>query len=64
MSEVIAGLTPLDSDQLTTISVEELRQMSIPQLVAFAHVHGVNVHRIQAERGKLLTEIMNHAFDA
>lgn len=38
--------------------------MSIPELVQFAHMHGVDVQRVQAERGKLLTEIMNIAFDA
>ena len=64
MREVVAGLTPLDPDQLVTYSLEELREMKVPELVAVAHQIGINVHRIQAERGKLLTEIMNRAHDA
>ncbi len=64
MSEAIAGLTHLEPGQLVAYSMEELRGMGMSELLALAHQIGINVHRIQAERGKLLTEIMNHAHDA
>lgn len=64
MSEVVAGLTPFDPDQLVSYSIEELRKMDVKDLVVLAHQVGINVHRVQAERGKLLTEIMNRAHDA
>lgn len=63
MEEAIAGLSPLEPDQLVTISLEELREMSMPELVAIGHQIGINVRRVQMERGKLLTEIVNHAHD-
>lgn len=38
--------------------------MSVRDLVAVAYQVGINVNQIVAERGKLLTEIMNRAHDA
>lgn len=38
--------------------------MKVQDLVRVAYQIGINVQRVQAERGKLLTEIMNHAHDA
>lgn len=64
MGELIAGLIPLDADQLVSFSIEELRTMKIPELVQLAHSLGVDVQKTQAERGKLLTEIISHAYDA
>jgi len=64
VSEAIAGLTPLDPDQLVSYDLEELRAMSVQDLVRVAYQIGINVQRVQAERGKLLTEIMNRAHDA
>lgn len=64
MSEAIAGLTPLAPDQLVSYGLEELRGMKVQDLVRVAYQIGINVQRVQAERGKLLTEIMNHAHDA
>lgn len=64
MGSVIEGLTPLDADQLINLSVEDLRGMSIQDLVGLAYQIGVNVRKVQAERGKLLTEIMNHIHEA
>ena len=46
------------------MSLEELRRMSIEELVVFAHQLGIDVQRVRAERGKLLTEIINHAVEA
>ena len=64
MSAAIAGLTPLDPNQLVNLSVEDLRGMKMPELLGLAHQLGINVLKVQAERGKLLTEIMKHAHDA
>jgi hypothetical protein len=60
----IDGLRPLDPGQLVNLSVEQLRQMSMSDVVAFAYQLGIDVQKVRAERGKLLTEIMKHAHDA
>lgn len=46
------------------MSVEQLRTMSMQELIGFAYQMGVDVQRVRVERGKLLTEIINHAHDA
>lgn len=63
MSAAISGLTPLDPGQLVSVSLDDLKAMSIPDLVAFAHQVGVDVHRVTAERGKLLTELLKRVTD-
>ncbi len=34
------------------------------ELVGFSYQCGIDVSKVQLERGKLLTEIINHAHDA
>lgn len=64
MDAAIDGLRPLDPEQLVTLSVEQLRQMSMTDLVGFAYQLGIDVQKVRVERGKLLTEIMKTAHDA
>lgn len=64
VGSAIAGLTPLPPDQLVEVSLEQLRLMSMSDLIGFAYQLGIDVTRVRTERGKLLTEIMNHAHDA
>jgi hypothetical protein len=37
--------------------------MSMQDLVGLAYQVGINVQKVQAERGKLLTEIMQHVHE-
>lgn len=64
MDAAIAGLHPLDPAQLVQMSVEQLRQMSMQELIAFSYQLGIDVQKVRVERGKLLTEIMRYAHDA
>lgn len=61
MGSAIQGLAPLPPDQLVQVSIADLRKMSIQELVAFSYQLGIDVQRVRAERGKLLTEIVAHA---
>jgi hypothetical protein len=38
--------------------------MSMEELVGLSYQLGIDVQKVQLERGKLLTEIVNHAYDA
>lgn len=38
--------------------------MSMQELVGLAYQLGINVLKVQTERGKLLTEIMEHVHEA
>lgn len=64
MAAAINGLTPLPPAQLVDISLEQLRQMSMQELIAFSYQLGINVEKVRMERGKLLTEIISRAHDA
>lgn len=64
MGAAIAGLSPLDPEQLVQMSVEQLRLMSMQELIAFAYQLGIDINKVRVERGKLLTEIIKHAHDA
>lgn len=64
MAAAINGLTPLPPAQLVDISLEQLRQMSMQELIAFSYQLGINVEKVRVERGKLLTEIISRAHDA
>ena len=60
MGSAIQGLTPLPPDQLVEVSISDLRKMSIQELIAFSYQLGIDIQKVRAERGKLLTEIVNH----
>lgn len=64
MASVINGLTPLDAADLVNISLDELRKMSMEDLVALAFRLGVDPRQIHTERGRLLSKIMDFAADA
>lgn len=61
MGSAIQGLTPLPPEQLVQVSIADLRKMSMQELIAFSYQLGVDIQKVRAERGKLLTEIMAHA---
>lgn len=64
MESIVEGLTPLDPADMLNISLEDLRRMGIAELVALAFRIGVDVRKVQTERGRLLNEITKHAVDA
>lgn len=64
MASVIQGLTPLDAADLVSISLTELRNMSMEDLVALAFKLGVDPRQIHTERGRLVSRIMDYTADA
>ena len=60
MESVIQGLTPLPPGQLIEVGISDLRKMSMQELIAFSYQLGIDIQKVRAERGKLLTEIINH----